>query len=218
MPFCGKCGKELPEGASFCPSCGAEVTQTVSSKVMTPTSAGLFGRMVRAARLETSLYEEVEADPAATGQAMLAVAIASVCAGIGSGLDGILRGLSGEATVFSLIFGVATALFSWLVWSFVTYIVGTRVFGGTATYGELLRTIGFSDSPGAIRILTFVPLVGGVVSAIAFLWVLIAMVTAVRQALDFTTGKAILTCIVGLILLAVIAISLTLLSLPFLPI
>jgi hypothetical protein len=216
MPFCGRCGKELPEEAGFCPNCGAAVTQTVTSKVKIPANTNLFKRMIRAAKLETSLYEEVEADPTATGQAMLAVAIASVCAGIGSGLDGILRGLSGEASFFSLIFGVATALFSWLVWSFVTYIVGTRVFGGTATYGELLRTIGFSDSPGAIRILTFIPFIGGIVSAIAFLWVLIAMVTAVRQALDFTTGKAILTCIVGLILLLVLAVLLAFLSLPFL--
>lgn len=67
MPFCGRCGKELPEEAGFCPNCGAAVTQTVTSKVKIPANTNLFKRMIRAAKLETSLYEEVEADPTATG-------------------------------------------------------------------------------------------------------------------------------------------------------
>jgi len=176
--------------------------------------------MIRAAKLDVSLYEEVEKDPEATNQALLVVFIASVCSGIGSGVSSLLAGLGPVALTIGLVGGIITALVGWLIWSFVTYFIGTRLFKGPeteATYGELLRTIGFSDSPGVLAILGFVPFLGGLISFVAMIWTLIAMVIAVRQALDFTTGRAILTCIVGWIIMVVIIVSLGLLiAIPFL--
>ncbi len=181
----------------------------------------LVDRMIRAAKLDVSLYEEVEKDTEATNQALLVVFIASVCSGIGSGVSGLLAGLGPVALTIGLVGGIITALVGWLIWSFVTYFIGTRLFKGPeteATYGELLRTIGFSDSPGILAILGFVPFgLGGLISFVAMIWSLIAMVIAVRQALDFTTGRAILTCIVGWIIMVIIIVSLGLLiAIPFL--
>lgn len=169
----------------------------------------LTDRMIRAAKLDVSLYEEVEADPAATNQALLVVIVASVCSGIGSGFRSLFAGLGAVEFATGLVGGVILALVGWLIWSFVTYFIGTRLFKGPeteATYGELLRTIGFSDSPGVLAILSFIPLLGGIISFIAWIWTLIAMVIAVRQALDFTTGRAILTCIVGWVIMVVILV------------
>ena len=108
------------------------------------------------------------------------------------------------------------ALIGWGVWSFVTYMVGSRIFGGTASFSELLRTIGFSNTPSVLLIFSFLPFVGGLLSFAVSLWGLVAMVIAVRQALDFSTGKAIITCVVGwiaqIILLVIIAV---LLAIPF---
>ena len=50
--------------------------------------ASLGNRMIRAAKLDVSLYEEVEADTGATGQAMLVVVLSSLAAGIGIGNGG----------------------------------------------------------------------------------------------------------------------------------
>jgi len=59
-------------------------------------------------------------------------------------------------------------------------------------------------------------LLGGLISLVASIWALIAMVIAVRQALDFTTGRAILTCIVGWIVMVVILTAIGLLiAIPF---
>jgi hypothetical protein len=110
--------------------------------------------------------------------------------------------------ILGLIVGVISALIGWLIWSFITYFIGTRVFKGPqteATYSQLLRCIGFSDSPRALAILSFIPVLGGVVAFVAMIWSLVAMVIAVRQALDFTTGRAVATCIVGFIALVVIS-------------
>jgi hypothetical protein len=163
--------------------------------------------MMRAAKLDTTLYEEVEKDTSATKQALFVVVIASICAGIGSAIGGHMAvGLTGF--IYGLIMGVITALIGWFIWSFITYFVGTRIFKGPqtkATYGELLRCIGFSDSPGVLAILTFIPVVGGIIGFIAWIWALVAMVIAVRQALDFSTGRAVATCIVGFIVMVIIA-------------
>src|SRR5262249_7144360 len=99
-----------------------------------------------------------------------------------------------------------SALIFWVVWAYVTYFVGTQFFGGTATPGEMLRTIGFAQSPGVLRILSFIPVLGGLISFIVAIWSIVAGVIAVRQALDFDTGKAILTVIIGFVVVVIVTI------------
>jgi len=101
------------------------------------------------------------------------------------------------------LIGVA-AIVGWAIWAFLTYWIGTALFGGTATYGELLRTIGFAYTPNALGIFGFIPVLGGIIAFVGAVWALIAGIIAVRQALDFSTGKAIVTAIVGWIVLIII--------------
>ncbi|MFO7685735.1 MAG: YIP1 family protein [Desulfobacterales bacterium] len=155
----------------------------------------LFERMLRAAKLDTALYEEVEADRTTMGQAMAVVVISSGAAGIGnlgqSGLGGILT-------------GTLAALLGWYIWALLTYYIGTRWLPEPQTrtdVGELLRTTGFSSSPGVIRILGILPGIGGLVFFVAGIWQLVAMVIAVRQALDYSTNtRAIGVCLIGWII------------------
>lgn len=159
----------------------------------------LFDRMIRAAKLDVNLYEEVEADKTATRQALVVVLIYSICAGIGSGLAMIWDESAGRFFL-NLFVGLISALVFWLLWSLITYFIGTRFFKGPETqsnYGELLRTIGFAATPGIFMIFAFIPYIGGLIFFIVWVWMLIAMVIAVRQALDFTTGRAIGTVLVG---------------------
>jgi hypothetical protein len=161
--------------------------------------SSLVNRMVRAARLDNDVYEEVEADQAATGQAAVAVVIVAALSGLGAGLKTVTRPPA-DAPGFPMLApvgGVAGALVVWVAWSYVTYLIGTRLFGGKATPGEMLRAIGFAQSPGALNVLGFIPVLGGLVQLVAGIWLLVAGVVAVRQALDFGTGKAILTTVFG---------------------
>ncbi len=156
-------------------------------------------RMIRAAKLDVSLYEEVEADKSALRQAMGVVVLASLAAGIGQ----IFRdGLSG------VIFGTISALAGWYIWAYVTYFVGTRFFPEPQTeadHGQLLRTTGFSSTPGLLRIFGIIPVLGGLIVAISSIWMLVAMVIAVRQALDYSnTLRAVGVCIVGWIFYVII--------------
>jgi len=175
----------------------------------------LFNRMIRAAKLDVNLYEEVEADKSATRQALVVVLIYSICAGIGSGLAMIWDESAGRFFL-NLFVGLISALVFWLVWSFITYFIGTRLFKGPETqsnYGELLRTIGFAATPGIFLIFIFIPYIGGFIYFVVWVWMLIAMVIAVRQALDFTTGRAIGTVLVGGVIYLAIALIIGILGL-----
>lgn len=147
----------------------------------------IVDRAIGAARLDIPTYEEVEADRGATGQAAAVVAIAAVCSAIGSigeGTTGILGALIG-------------GIVGWLIWSGVTYLIGTMLFGGTADWGELLRTLGFAQAPGVFYVLGIIPGLGGLIKFAVAIWILVAGIIAIRQALDVSTGKAVLTAIVG---------------------
>jgi hypothetical protein len=163
--------------------------------------------MIRAARLDVNLYEEVEADKTALPQALLVVIIANAAIGFGSAL-GILWDGGGLVFLWALLWGIIGAVIGWLIWSLIVYLIGITLFKGPETqsnYGELLRTIGFSASPGVIGILSFIPILGGIIALVVQVWMLVAMVIAVRQALDFTTWRAIGTCVVGwLVMMALI--------------
>ena len=152
----------------------------------------LWERMIRAAKLDVSLYEEVEADKDALKQATVVVVMSSLAAGVGASSHGGIGGL---------IVGSISALAGWYAWSFLTYWIGTRFLPEPQTnadYGELLRSIGFSSSPGVIRVLAVVPGWTGLVFFAVSIWMLVAMVVAVRQALDYTgTPRAVAVCVIG---------------------
>ena len=152
----------------------------------------LVNRMLRAARLEPALYEEVEADEGALEQALAVVLISSLAAGIGGLRVGGLTGL---------IVGVIGALLGWVVWAGIVYIIGTNLLPGQRTQTdmlEMLRTLGFASTPGVIRVFGIIPGLGFLTALIASIWSLAAMVIAVRQALDYdNTGRAVLVCVIG---------------------
>ena len=159
----------------------------------------LIDRMLRAAKLDASLYEEVEADKTALGQSMVVVILSSIAAGIGTFT---VSGFSG------IILGTILALVGWLIWAYLIYIIGTKLFPTPETkadHSELLRTIGFSCSPGIVRILGIIPGLGTIIMLLAGIWMLVAMVIAVRQALDYTsTPRAVGVCVIGWIIQGIV--------------
>jgi len=161
------------------------------------TSSSMVNRMLRAARLEVPLYEQVEADLTATNQALLVVVLVAVASGLGAAIGASIAGTSAGGLIGRLVSGLLTALIGWAVWSYVVYFVGTRFFGGTATYGELLRTLGFAESPSVLLIFSFIPVLGGILSLVVGIWTLVSSFIATRQALDIDNTKTFFTILIG---------------------
>jgi len=157
-------------------------------------------RIIRACKLDTNLYEEVEADKSATFQAALVVVLSSLAAGIGA----ISLGS------YNFIMPAILSLISWYIWAYLIYLIGAKLFpeeNTKADHGELLRTIGFSSAPGLIRVFGFTPELMTITFIGAGIWMLVAMIIAVRQALDYqSTWRAIGVVVIGFLVQAFVLI------------
>jgi hypothetical protein len=151
-------------------------------------------RLIGALSLDAAIYEEVESDRSATGQALAVVVLSSLAAGIGA------RGVA-DVTLQGVVFISTVALIGWAAWALVTFEIGSRLMPEPQTrvdVGQLLRTIGFAAAPGLLRVLGVIHGVTIPVFAATAVWMLVAMVVGVRQALDYTsTARAIAVCVLG---------------------
>lgn len=157
-------------------------------------STTFVGRMIGAAMLDVPTYEAVEHDQTLTVQAGAVIVLQA--------------GAAGLATSDAVVGGILTALLGWFCGAGLIYLIGTRLFGGDATWGEVLRTLGFAASPGILIIFAAFPFLGWIVGVVVGLWWLAAMVVAIRQALDVSTGKAILSGILGVLAYGIISAAL----------
>jgi hypothetical protein len=153
-------------------------------------SGSLVDRMRGAAALDPATYNEVENDLQATGQAGIVVLIAAVSSAIGG------AGFGGAG----IIVGLIGALLGWALSSGVAYFVGTRLFGGTATWGEMLRVMGFAQSPGVLYALGIIPGVGWLIRFAIGIWIAVATYIAIREGLDLEPGKAFLAALVSTVI------------------
>ena len=160
----------------------------------------MIKRMIGAAKLDIAIYEEVEADTSATRQAMVVVVLVALATGIGT------FGSGGPA---GLVVGIVAGLVLWALWAWITYFVGTTLLKTAETkanWGQLARTLAFAQSPGVLKVFGFIPVLGPLVFAIASIWQLVAMVIAIRQALDYTsTWRAVGVAVVGFIPYAIVS-------------
>ncbi|HWQ69452.1 MAG TPA: hypothetical protein VN494_05805 [Patescibacteria group bacterium] len=153
---------------------------------------GLGERMIRAARLDGSLYEEIKADRQAPLQAALVVILSAIAAGVSVVL---------QSGVGDFFLQTLQAMLEWYIWAFFTCVVGTRLLQEPQTrtdVGGVVRMISFASAPGMIRLLGVIPGIGGFVSGLATVWMLGASIVAVRKALDYTTTmRAVGACVIG---------------------
>ncbi len=144
----------------------------------------MIRNVISAALLDTDFYKRVAFEPALIPQAAAVVVTANLLGGVGAAL-------ATESNVLaSAAIGVATGLVGWLVWSGVAYVVGVRVLGGDADYPEMLRVIGFAYAPLAIGIIPWLGFVGAA-------WALFAAVIAIRESMEFSTQRSIVTTALG---------------------
>jgi hypothetical protein len=171
--------------------------------------------MIGAAMLDSATYEEVEADAAATTQALVIVVLSSLAAGIGA------RGALGSSAALAFFARASViVLILWAGFALLTFEIGSRILPTPETrtdVGELLRALGFAATPGLIQVFGIFPGVKVPVFTVAIGWALAASVVAVRQALDYSsTRRAFAVCGLAVLLSVAFAVVLGLLFGPVL--
>lgn len=185
----------------------------------------LIDRMFRAAMLDPLVFDEVKEDRESMTQAVqviLIVLVIGILSTLVQNAFGPEESLAQTNLSSSLGTSAATTVLGWLLWAFLAYLIGTGVFGGTATYAEMLRAVAFAQSPVVITILTvplmFLPFAGqalaGLLGFAAAIWVLVVNVIALRQTLGISTGKATIMTVIIAITLIVISVVATYIFFP----
>ena len=164
----------------------------------------MLERMIGAALLRPATFEEVEADASATRQALAVVVVVALATGVGA--------IAG-AGIGIVIASVIIAIIAWVLWAFITFWVGTTLLNTPETHadwGQLARALAFAQSPGVLKAFGFIPVLGPAVFLLASIWQLVAMVVAIRQALDYrSTWRAVAVAVIGFIPYAILVVILT---------
>ena len=202
-PTCPRCGVEIRWDANFCPKCGAPITppkreetryrpERMEGRSSEARTIPFFTKLFRAATLDSEFYEEIEHDPTAFRDAALTIILVNLCSGIGLGVRDLIYSGGTLSNLPSFGFNVGVhvifALIRWIVLAGSIYVVGVKFIGGTADFMEVARTIAFAYAPVSLQILT--PLTGGIIVIGTNLWLFAALIVAVRQSLDISTGRA----------------------------
>ena len=161
----------------------------------------MLQRMIGAAMLRASTYEEIEADNSALPQAIGVVILVTLCGIIGDIIAGATSGGVDPVGVLGAVLnGGLFGLLRWALWVTLILLVGGKMLKTESTntnWAELGRVVGFAYVPGVLILLSFLPGIGDLMGPIASIWTLVAVVIAIRHALDFEgIGRAILVAVI----------------------
>ncbi len=165
----------------------------------------MLDRILRVIKLDKSVYGEVEADETAISQAAIVVGIIALLSAIAGGVNTLITS-DGSGFVLAFVVALVSAFVSWVVWSAVTYFVGTSLFHGEATIGEMLRVIGFAQAPRALGLFSFIPCVGWLFSLAGWLLSLYTGFLAIQEGLDLDTGKTLATVAIGWVVAFIVSL------------
>ena len=150
---------------------------------------GLINRMLRALRLDATLYREVADPGGSTWQAALVVLIAAVAAGT----EVAWTGVSGAGLV------ALTHMAAWPVWAAGLWFVGARLkrpVGEAPGFRQVARAIAFAQAPGVFfasgLVLVSIPTpLWSAIRSLIFIWVLVGTFLAIRETLGLSNGRTI---------------------------
>jgi len=149
-------------------------------------------RALGAARLDPAVFAEVERDRSATAQALAIVLLSGAAAALGR---------LGSVRPATFVADMLVAVLGWVAWAGLCLLIGTRFMPGRRSEGDLgasLRVLGFAAAPGISQALAVAVPLRTPILALAQVWMILAMVVAVRQALDYErSSRALGVCLAG---------------------
>jgi hypothetical protein len=174
------------------PGVGTETPSAAGAPTSHGRTARSFGeRLVGALKLEADVYEEIEHDPSALGQAAGVVALGALA----QGLAFVHVGFGG------VVGGIVAGLIGWVLATAVVWAIGVKLMDHTSDFSELLRTLGFASAPKVLMVIGLLPIgpLRGLLSVAVAILTLVAFLIAVRQALDVSTGRAAWVCVLAVL-------------------
>lgn len=170
----------------------------------------MLDRIMGVITLKAPVYREIADDQTATTQAGIIVVVVSLITGFISGLvqvgsDGVVH-TSLIGAVLGAVVGVGLSLLSWVVASWVLSAV-SGAMGGKTNTSEMLRVTGYVQIFSLVSILNLAVLISsalacltGLMGLVVGILALIGYLIGVREAAEFTTGKAIVAALIAAVI------------------
>ena len=168
----------------------------------------MVDRITRAIRLDFTVFREIAEDQNAMTEAAIIVALVTFLSGIGTFIGALIAdaGFGSAFLSFLSTWLISGILIGWIGWAVLTYFVGTLLFQGKTDIPEMMRVLGYANAPNLLGIFGFIPCVGWVIALAGWILSLIAGVLAVREAMEFDTGKAVITVLISWVIQLVISL------------
>jgi hypothetical protein len=99
---------------------------------------------------------------------------------------------------------LAGAFISWILWAVITWLMGEYLFGGDTGFAEMARIIGYAKAPQFLAGLGFIPGIGWLPRLVGWGWMVVATFIGVREGLEISSGKTILTIVLSAIAVALV--------------
>ena len=157
----------------------------------------MIDRILRAIRLDWTVFREIAEDQNAMMQAAIIVVVVRFLSAVGSGI-------ASRSFLGFLIPWIVSILVGWILWAAITYFAGTVLFKGKTDIPEMMRVLGYANAPNLLGFFGFIPCVGWVIALAGWILALIAGVFAVREAMEFETSQAIITVVISWVIAFVI--------------
>jgi uncharacterized membrane protein len=167
----------------------------------------MLNRMIRAVRLDPTLFRMVADNPEYTNEAIIIAVVVSVVAALGS----LVSPQPIQTFLLALINGL---LFGWVLWALVAYFVGKTFFKGRSSPIEMLRTLAYAGVPRILAVFGFIPCVGWLAAIIGGILAIVAGVIAIRESMEFDTTSAVVTAVIGFLLYIIATVILGLVFAP----
>ena len=168
----------------------------------------LGSRIYHVARFDRETFRELKEDKNATGQAIAVLLLVGLSYGLGFSIfNGLQKStLSPNSVISQTLANMIVTDFAIFVWSATVFLVGTKLFQGKTSYWQLARPLFFSTAPGILFLLIAIPFSPVIVAiaVIASSWIISAEFVALKSAMGFNIQRALLTSVVGLLILAFI--------------
>jgi len=159
----------------------------------------MLDRIIRMIKLDFPVFKDIESDPKATTEAAIVVAAASVLSAIGSAIGA-------ERPFMAFLGGVISGVLGWIVWSYVSYFVGSVLYKSQGTFNNMLRVIGYANAPRLLGVLNIIPCIGWIGGLAGAILALVASIMAIREGLNVDSGQAIIVAVVGWLALLLVSV------------
>lgn len=163
-------------------------------------------RIMGVLTLKAPVYKQIAEDENATTTAAIIVVVMAIFAGV---VGAVLLGVVGSSLppeqmaqagtpLGTAIKTIINAIVGWLIGSWVIAFVAKTFFGGKTNFGEMLRVFGYTQ---IFQVFAIVPCLG---TLVALILSLIGAVIGIREASEFSTGKAVMTGLVAFVILLIV--------------